>query len=100
MENDAAGSRGFRGSPSCSFLALLRFEQPTLQFAQSCDQPVEMAQMRCILEPFAMQGDRKQRGVGPCLEDRFRHSGAAGNLHAVDDLEMAADHRTAADAAV
>src|SRR4051794_36262713 len=56
--------------------------------------------MRSVLQPFAMRRNGKQRRVSAGLQNRLRYAGGAGDLHAVDDFQMPADHRATADPAI
>src|SRR6476619_1088511 len=100
MEIDAAGNRGSRGFPSCSLFVSLQFGDASLQVAHALDHFVEVAQMRSILQPLAVCRHRIQRRVGAGLQNRLRDRRGAGDLHAIDDLEMPADHGAAADPAI
>src|SRR5262245_51059131 len=58
------------------------------------------AQARRAALPGAVLVERIDAGVGAGLQDRARDGGATGDVHVVDDGNVALDHRPAADGAV
>src|SRR5258705_7545502 len=63
-------------------------------------QLVAMADVNRIARPRLAVVEREEAGVAAQLHDRARDHGARRDVHAIDDLQVAEDHRLAAQRAV
>src|SRR5262245_1086314 len=71
-----------------------------LQRAHPVRQLGEVADLRRVARPGAALVEREEAGVAARLQDRARDHGAGGDVDVVGDLQVAEDHRRAAQHAV